>query len=145
MSVQNIINPDQTVLLKCHPEDALQTVSTLMSLNRVSALPVLDHNADLIGVISVWDIMTSFANIGEKIADQTVADVMTEKVITCPPDTTLSQAISIMGTKKISNIVVMDKQNVLGTLSIRDVLRAIHKKEELEINILKDIAIAARH
>lgn len=145
MSIRSLLKTDNKVLLKCHPEDTLQTVSSLMSSNRVSALPVLDQNNNLIGIIAVWDIMVSFANIGEDIAKQTVADVMTNPVVTCSPDKTLSQAIALMGNHKISNIVIVDDTKIYGTLSSRDVLRALHEKEELEINILKDIAIAARH
>ena len=144
MSVLSLIQTG-SVLLKCHPEDALQTVATLMSLNRVSALPVLDHEGDLIGVVAVWDIMTSFANVGELVAEQKVRDIMTRSVITCAPDISPSQAIALMNVHKISNIVVCNGGDVMGTLSSRDVLRALHDQEALEINVLKDIAIAARH
>ena len=145
MSVQNILAANQPTLLKCHPEDALQTVSTLMSLNHVNALPVLDHENNLIGIVSVWDIITEFANSGADMMALNVANVMTSKVVTCDAATTLTQAIAIMNNNKISNIVVVKDQKVQNTLSVRDVLRALHNKEALEINVLKDIAIAARH
>ncbi len=67
---------------------------------------------------------------------------MTRNVITVPIDTRLAEAVKLMAFHRIRHIVVTDeKRKPLAVAGIRAILKKLHEMDELEMNVLRDIAI----
>jgi len=58
--------------------------------------------------------------------------------------TKLTESLRIMGKHKIRHLVVKEDGRAVAIVSIRDVLSQIHHNDELEVNVLRDIALASR-
>ncbi len=144
MSILNLLGSPARELLHCAPEDALLNVVCDLVNNNVNAIAVLDHDQNLVGILTDYDIMRALANARGDLGGMVARDWMTEKVITCNYDTKLSEALRLMGKHGIRHLVVTDCGVPVAILGIREVLAKIHERDELEISVLRDIAIAAR-
>lgn len=144
MSVSTILNYDRGRLAKCGPHDSLvQAVKKMVNL-QVNALAVTKERDQLVGILTDHDIMRALADCDGRLTDEPVTLQMSSKVVTCAPDTKLRQALSLMGKHGIRHLVVTEDEHPVAMLSIRDVLAKIHETEDLEIGVLRDIAVASR-
>jgi CBS domain-containing protein len=144
MSVKAILNYDRGKLAKCAPDDTLvQAVKRMVKLG-VNALVVASTNDKLVGVLTDHDIMRALDDCDGRLTSELVSVQMSSKVITCTPDTKLKEALFLMGKHTIRHLVVVEEEHPVAMLSIRDVLARIHQNEILEIDTLRDIAVASR-
>lgn len=69
---------------------------------------------------------------------------MSPNVVTCSTDIKFVEALKIMGMHRIRHLVVVEDERPVAILPIREVLSQIHQDDKLEINVLRDMAIALR-
>ena len=74
-----------------------------------------------------------------------VRDLMTVRVVSCGPEDTIQSAQDMMRRNRFRHLPVVEGGRVLGILSIRDTLATRLQESELEINLLRDVVVAARH
>ncbi len=144
MSVLNLLGSPAKELLYCSPEDEVLDVVCDLVSNNVNAIAVLDHEKNLVGILTDYDIMRALANACGDLTGFVAREWMTERVIACNFDTKLTDALRLMGKHGIRHLVVTDCGVPVAILGIREVLAKIHEKDELEIRVLRDIAVAAR-
>lgn len=127
------------------PGDSVRDAAQILLKNRISAMPVLDAEGKLIGVVSEGDLMRR-AEIGtdkrrswwqemlagtERLAreyvrahGQKVSDVMTTQVVHAAPDTALPVIASLMERYGIKRLPIVEKDRLAGIVSRADLLRA---------------------
>jgi CBS domain-containing protein len=54
-----------------------------------------------------------------------IGDLMTRELVTVPPSASVAEAATIMGEKRVSSILVMDGDDMLGIFTERDIVRAL--------------------
>jgi CBS domain-containing protein len=108
------VSPDTSVL------DALR----IMADKDVGVLMVMDKN-QLVGVVSERDYARKIILKGKTSKDTPVRDIMSSPVITIHPDQTIDEAMYLMNARGIRHLPVVLDDNLMGVVSIRDVLRAI--------------------
>lgn len=54
-----------------------------------------------------------------------ISDLMTRELVTVPPSASVAEAATIMGEKRVSSILVMDGDDMLGIFTERDIVRAL--------------------
>lgn len=101
----------------------------------VGALVVMDQGR-LVGVVSERDYTRKVALQGKNSKDITVADIMTRDVVTVSPKTGTRSCMALMSQKKIRHLPVVDGQQVLGMISIRDIMDDIIAGHEQTISQL---------
>ena len=74
-----------------------------------------------------------------------VRDLMTREVKTCARDTPMVEAEKLMNKHRIRHLPVMDGGNLVGMLSIRDVMVWRQQEARDEVNVLRDAMIAVRN
>jgi CBS domain-containing protein len=124
------------------PEMNLQQVAAMMREGDMGAVPVVDENRKLVGIVTDRDIVVRA--IADKLDWQTaVGDVMTTEIFTVKPDDFVFQAIRLMGDKQIRRIPVADETGKLeGILSLADI--ALEMEDEREIaEALEEISSGA--
>ncbi len=145
MRVGQFLQQNQSRLISCRPEDTVQAAATIMSSNRIGAMPVRDINGDLVGVISERDLVRGFSDHPSGVLQFSVADLMTREVITCAPETEMSETMATMARHGFRHLPVVEAGELVGMISVRDSLAELLKERELEANVLRDNVIAARH
>ncbi len=112
--------------------DALQ----VMADKDVGALPVLDHGK-LVGIFSERDYARKVILLGKSSKKTSVKEIMTPHVIYASPDMTNDQGLAIMSAKRIRHLPVMDGEELVGMISIGDLVRSIMSEQKEMITQLE--------
>ena len=110
------------VVLTVGPAHTLRDAARLMTEKGVGAAVVLDDETGGPGVVSERDILNSLGR-GEDPDAERVGDHMTDKVISAAPDWSLERAAVEMARRHIRHLVVVDGGELVGMLSMRDIVR----------------------
>jgi signal-transduction protein with cAMP-binding, CBS, and nucleotidyltransferase domain len=110
------------VVLTIGPGHTLRDAAKRMSDREVGAAIVLDDERPGPAIVSERDILRA-VGAGEDPDSELVRDHMTESVITASPDWSLERAAAEMSRRHIRHLVVTDRGDVVGVLSMRDIMR----------------------
>lgn len=110
------------VVLSVGPAHTLRQAARMMSTQRVGAAVVTDHDHSGIGILTERDILDSIG-ANQDPDSELVADHRTTDVIFAAPDWTLEQAAQTMTNGGFRHLVVVDHGEVIGLLSMRDIVR----------------------
>ncbi|CAN5180244.1 CBS domain-containing protein [soil metagenome] len=120
------VSSDQTVL------EGLR----VMADKNIGALLVVDKGV-LTGIFSERDYARKVILKGRHSDDTQIADVMTANVITIEPEQTLEDCMVIMSDRHIRHLPVMERGELIGIISINDVVTAIIRDQKVRIDSLE--------
>ncbi len=144
MQVANILKVKGHSTMTVSPAETVQAFATRLKLERVGAMPVSEDGKTLVGIISERDVAHGFAAHGNALVNMKVADLMTTGVVTCTPTDTIMHVARLMTHRRIRHLPVIEHGQLVGLISIGDVLNQRLGEIELEADILRDIAIVRR-
>jgi CBS domain-containing protein len=110
------------VVLSVGPAHTLRQAAAMMSAQRVGAAVVHDQAAAGIGILTERDILNSIA-AGQDPDTELVSDHRTADVVFATTSWTLEQAAATMVAGGFRHLVVVDRGEVAGLLSMRDIVR----------------------
>lgn len=144
MRVADILSAKGRGFISVRPEETLQDFAARLKQEKVGALIVSANGTSLDGIISERDLAFGLAVHGEALARMPVSALMTKTVITCQPNHTIAEVMSVMTQRRIRHLPVKDGDVVVGIISIGDVMKQRLDEMRLEANVLRDYAIARR-
>ena len=144
MKVGEFLKRSQQRLVTCRSDDTLEAVAKLLHSKTIGAMPVCESDGHMVGIISERDLVRAFATMGNNLRTVRVRDLMTKRVVSCGIDDTMRTAQDLMRKNRFRHLPVIEAGRVLGILSIRDTLATRLQESELEINVLRDVAVAAQ-
>jgi CBS domain-containing protein len=104
------------------PEHTLRQVATLMTQRRVGSAVVLDPDANGVGIMTERDVLYAIGR-GLDPDHERAGDHLTWDVVYASPDWTLQDAAGAMVRGGFRHLVVLENDEVLGVISVRDILR----------------------
>jgi CBS domain-containing protein len=110
------------VVLTVGPSHTLREAATMMVEKGIGAALVTDDERPVPCIVTERDILNSLGR-GEDPDTELVAEHMSEGVVVASPDWSLEHAASEMSTRGIRHLVVFDEGDLVGILSIRDIVR----------------------
>jgi crotonyl-CoA carboxylase/reductase len=112
-------------IISCTPEDTVGTVAKTMVAMEIHAVVVMDKGK-AIGVVSPTDMVLARQGRSPDQARSLLAkDVMTPGCATCDADILLSDAVSLMTGRRMHRLIVTEKEQPIGVISMTDVVRKI--------------------
>ena len=111
-----------TTVLSIGPAHTLRKAATLMSARRVGAAVVADPDAQGHGIITERDIMDSIGS-GKDPDVERVASHLTKDLVFATPSWSIQEAADAMVRGGFRHLIVLDAGEVVGVLSVRDVVR----------------------
>ncbi len=121
------ISPDASVF------DALK----IMAEKNVGALIVMD-NGKLSGVVSERDYARKVFLLGRSSPDTRVRDIMTTEVLCARPEQSVGEALSMMTQKAVRHLPVLEKKQIIGIVSIGDLVKSIIDEQSILIQHLEN-------
>lgn len=135
----------KTAVVSIRDDGTVEQAVNLMLENHISALPVLDSDNRLVGLISEGDLirrlrdggaerrswwLEMFSGEGDardyvKARSHGVADVMTRDLVTVDEDTPVSEIARTLETRRIKRVPVLRDGNMVGIVSRADLVRAL--------------------
>jgi len=104
------------------PSHTLRQAATAMVARSVGAALVIDDEAPGPGIVTERDLLLSIG-AGEDPDVEPVAGHMTESLIAAAPDWSLEHAAAEMSRRGVRHLVVFEDGEVVGILSMRDIVR----------------------
>ncbi len=119
-----------------HPDAAVYDAIEMMADKGVGALMVLDGGA-LVGVISERDYARKVILLGRSSKDTAVKEIMTARVIYARPDQTVEDCMGLMTDKRIRHLPIVDGEELLGVVSIGDLVKTMLAEQQFVIEQLE--------
>jgi CBS domain-containing protein len=119
--------------------EAIQTLST----RRIGAVVVTGADGSLVGILSERDIIRALGANGAAALESAISQVMTAKVVTCRPQTSVDELMEIMTSGRFRHVPVVESGKITGIVSIGDVVKHRVAAIEAESRAMRDyIAMA---
>ena len=118
------------------PGDSVIDAIRLMAEKGVGAVLVMD-GARLAGIVSERDYARKIVLHGKSSADTSVRDIMTADVVTVSPHQTVEQCMQIVTDHRIRHLPVVDDEEVIGVISIGDLVKAVIEDQQVQLGRLQ--------
>lgn len=138
MTIQAILLSKGVTVHSIKPDANLTDAVALLRQHRIGAVLVIENGTLITGVVSERDVVRALGSHGPSALDMPVHSVMTAPVITCHPDDTVASAMSLMTTRRIRHLPVIDDGRLIGMVSIGDLVKRRIEESEREAAALKD-------
>jgi CBS domain-containing protein len=117
--------------------DTVKTASQNLHEKKIGAMPVLDKNNNVIGIISERDL-SKFIYAERFNASLSISQIMSKKLVFCDLNTSVTELMETMTEKKIRHILLMEDKKLLGIVSIGDVVNHLINKIKDENKSLRE-------
>ncbi|MER7484808.1 CBS domain-containing protein [Streptomyces sp. NPDC126497] len=111
-----------TVVLTIGPAHTLRQAAALMSARRVGAAVVLDPDGTGTGILTERDVLNS-VGLGQDPDTERVHAHTTTDVVFAAPSWTLEEAATAMAHGGFRHLIVLDRDEPAGIVSVRDIIR----------------------
>jgi CBS domain-containing protein len=142
MSVETILKSKGGNVFTIRPEHSVADACALMSAKRVGVAIVCDAKGRLHGVVSERDIVAGVTQYGKGLLDMPVRNIMSSPVVTCVPTDSVKTVMEIMTSRRVRHLPVIDGDDIVGIVSIGDVVKHRLSEAEIERAVLRDFAVA---
>jgi CBS domain-containing protein len=130
MIVKSILSTKGGNVISIEPTATLETAVRTLAEHRIGALLVLDPDRRVVGIVSERDIVRVLAERGAGVLAEPLSQIMTRKVVTCSQSDTVGVLMEQMTTGKFRHIPVVEQDQVIGVVSIGDVVK--YRLQEME-------------
>lgn len=130
MILKSIMTNKQLSIVTIAPTAFIAHAVQLLAQHDIGALLVSSSSNPIEGMLSERDIVRSLADPDQDTLLLRVQQLMTADVHTCSINSTVAELMSLMTTKRIRHVPVLNEGNLTGMVSIGDVVRA--RLNELE-------------
>jgi len=143
MRVKDLLNVKGKDVVSIDAGSSVEDAIRVMNSRKISALMVTDH-AKSVGIFTERDVVKCYLrNAGKAFKDISLKDTMTTDLIVARMDDNLNDLMSVLVEKNIRHLPVVEDGNVIGMLSIRDVIQTQVGTLTSEIHYLKDYIIGS--
>ena len=130
MTVKAILDSKGNNVVTIEPTASLAAAVKVLADRRIGALVIFGADWRVVGIVSERDIVRALAERGERALDEPVGQVMTRKVVTCTSAETIGAIMERMTARKFRHVPVVEDGQLVGIVSVGDVVK--HRLHEIE-------------
>ena len=142
-TVKQILQEKGHSIWSITPDTFVYDALKLMAEKEVGALLVLEGGR-LVGIISERDYARKVILKGKSSLDTPVKEIMTQKVIYVRPEQTVEECMALMTDKHIRHLPVLEGDELVGVVSIGDLVKADIEAKVFMIQQLENYITGAR-
>ena len=136
-NVRQLLQGKGSQIWSVAPDDSVFSALELMAEKNVGALVVMEGDR-LAGIFSERDYARKIILLGRASRDTAVREVMSERVVTVGPETTVADCMVAMTEHRIRHLPVVEGDRLVGVISIGDVVKAIMSEQSFLIDQLQN-------
>ncbi len=136
MNVNTILNVKGRDVITVASNEPIDLVIKVFAKNRIGSILVLEDGA-LKGIVSERDVVRSIAESGSEVLNRPVSEIMTSNVISCKGSDTIHQIMEFMTSGRFRHMPVVEDGQLVGIISIGDVVQRRIEQAELEANSMR--------
>lgn len=142
-TVRDMIRRKGTEVFSIAPDASVYEALALMSKQNTGALMVI-KNGKVEGILSERDCVRRLDLMGRTAKTTRVEEIMTTKVIYIEASQPLEECMAVMIDKNIRHLPVYDNGELLGLISVRDVLKEVVDVQKFMISQLEHYITGGR-
>jgi CBS domain-containing protein len=142
MFVSDILSQKGGSVFTVSPGTSLAQISQQLSVRRIGSVLVLDADSGVAGIVSERDVVRALASHGAKALELEAKQVMTRDVVTCDPDDSIDQVMECMTQGRFRHLPVVRHGELMGLVSIGDVVKTRLEETRHETEALKAYIVA---
>jgi CBS domain-containing protein len=136
MTIARLIESRNAAVWSCEAETRVRDAIALLAERRIGALPVMAAGK-VVGIFSERDVIYRLQEFGAAVLDRTVGEVMTAPAITVTSNTDVIAALALMTRRRIRHLPVVDDGEMLGFVSIGDLVKYRIERIEAEAEAMR--------
>ena len=125
------------------PDDQIVSVARTLTERRIGAALVRDAAGRMLGIISERDIVRGMAQQGQGTTQLPAKQLMTSELVTVTPQMSVTEAMGLMTRRRIRHLPVLEGDQLVGMVSIGDLVKARIDEAEHEAAELKAYVVSA--
>jgi CBS domain-containing protein len=141
MFVSDILSRKGALVHTVTPGTSVGQIAQQLSVRRIGSVLVL-NDEQVVGIVSERDIVRALASHGAAALELEARNVMTRDVVTCDPDESIDHITEMMTRGRFRHLPVVRRGELLGLVSIGDVVKARIEEATHETEALKAYIVA---
>ena len=137
MLVKNLLESKPKEIVSAAPDTSVEDAMDVLIQKNIGCLPVLDDEGELVGIVSDKDIFRKIHETRGEYHALKVVDVMSTNLIVGLPDDDITYIAGIMRKNWIRHVPIVKEGEVIGLVSLRDILKTTSKTTDIENRYLK--------
>jgi CBS domain-containing protein len=142
MFVSDILSQKGGLVFSVTAGTSVAEVAQQLSVRRIGSVLVLNDESSVLGIVSERDLVRALATQGAKALELEAQQVMTREVVTCDPDDSIDVVMQTMTSGRFRHLPVVRHGELLGLVSIGDVVKARLEEATHEAEALKAYIVA---
>ncbi|MEZ5204133.1 MAG: CBS domain-containing protein [Acidimicrobiales bacterium] len=138
MQVSVLLQSKGPEVVTVRPGRPITEVLEVLVEHRIGAVVVTGDDRTIDGIVSERDIVRAIASLGAGALSATASEVMATEVATCEPDTTVERLMEVMTEQRSRHMPVLVEGELVGLVSIGDVVKHRVASLEHEARALQD-------
>ena len=134
--ISEILNQRSKEIWSVRPDQPVLDAIRLMAEKGIGALLVMDGSR-LVGVLSERDYARNVILENRSSKNTLVREIMTSDVVTVLPESEISECMSIMTDNDFRHLPVVQGDEVVGMISIGDLVKVVIKEQQFTIDQLE--------
>jgi CBS domain-containing protein len=135
-TVRQLLDAKSPAIHAIAPDAPVLDAIRLMASAHIGAVLVMD-GPQLVGILSERDYARKVVLQGRASADTPVRDIMTSRVLTATSAYTSDRCMQVMTEHRIRHLPVIDGDEVVGVISIGDLVKAVIEDQRAELDSLQ--------
>lgn len=144
MNVADILKTKGNAVKTVRPDESALELAEQLRAEHIGAAIVSADGKTIDGIISERDLAYGLAAHASKLPTVAVERLMTKVVVVCSPEETVHEVMQTMTQKRIRHLPVKNGEDLVGIISIGDVLKHRLSEVQLEAEVLRDYARVRR-
>ena len=136
--VRHLLESKPLGVVSIAPEAPVIDALRLMADHGVGAVLVMEEGRKLVGILSERDYARKVVLLGRTSATTPVSEIMSHHVVCGRPGDTIDQCMQVMTDKRIRHLPILEHKEVVGIVSIGDLVKAVIDQQQIELQQLQD-------
>jgi CBS domain-containing protein len=131
MKISDLLRAKGSDVITTPADATVRELIASLAEHGIGALVVVD-GPQVLGMVSERDVVRRLNEWGDTLLDRQVNDIMTESVYSCRPDDDVDHIAETMTERRIRHMPVLDRDDLIGVVSIGDVVKS--RIQQLEVD-----------
>lgn len=136
--VRHLLESKQLGVVSIAPDAPVIDALRLMADHGVGAVLVMEEGRKLVGILSERDYARKVVLLGRTSANTPVSEIMSHQVVCGRLADTIDQCMQVMTDKRIRHLPIVEHKEVVGIVSIGDLVKAVIDEQQIELRHLQD-------
>ncbi|MDH3638249.1 MAG: CBS domain-containing protein [Gammaproteobacteria bacterium] len=135
-TVRQLLGEKGRQVWSIQPTDSVYDAIKMMADREIGAL-IVTEGGQMVGIITERDYARKVILVGKSSRETPVGDIMTTEVVRGKLDLPVDHGLALMTEKRIRHLPIFDETNLVGIISIGDLVRSIIEEQKFVIEQLE--------